>query len=163
MGVNIGLILIVTMLVTQATAQSDCSKMIISLTPCLGFATGTTKHPSGLCCAHLGHIVKSQPRCLCTLLNGGAGQLGATINDTLALELPEDCDVKIPDSNECNTDNAPAPSPQEPQTSLSPDPESFPGKESIAQGTAATLTVRRDLVHLFVIIAVAHASSLISF
>jgi hypothetical protein len=46
-------------------------------------------------------VVASNPRCLCTVLGGGASSLGVTVNSTRALELPGACNVKTPPPSEC--------------------------------------------------------------
>ncbi|KAK1381971.1 hypothetical protein POM88_019706 [Heracleum sosnowskyi] len=40
--------------------------------------------------------------CLCSLVNGGAANLGILINQTLALTLPGACNVQTPPLSQCN-------------------------------------------------------------
>ncbi|PIN14560.1 hypothetical protein CDL12_12794 [Handroanthus impetiginosus] len=92
-----------------ATAQSSCSSTLLSLSPCVSYVTGNLSTPSSLCCSSLASVVRSQPRCLCPLLNGGGSTFGIAINQTLALALPNVCNVVTPPVSQCNA-AAPAPS-----------------------------------------------------
>ncbi|GKV48570.1 hypothetical protein SLEP1_g55370 [Rubroshorea leprosula] len=87
----------------EATAQSGCTKEVISLSPCLNYITGNSTTPSSSCCSQLANVVQSQPQCLCTVVNGGAASsLGISINQTLALSLPGACNVQTPPVSQCN-------------------------------------------------------------
>ncbi|KAL5712572.1 hypothetical protein ACHQM5_014733 [Ranunculus cassubicifolius] len=101
---------LLTMFSTGAMAQS-CSSAIIGLAPCLNFITGNSSTPSSSCCSQLASVVKSQPRCLCSVLNGGGASLGLSINQTQALALPGACNVQTPPVSRCNAANGPAVSP----------------------------------------------------
>ncbi|KAL3531322.1 hypothetical protein ACH5RR_010644 [Cinchona calisaya] len=96
---------------TGALAQSGCTSELASLYPCLNYVTGNSSSPSPTCCTQLAGVVKSQPRCLCSLLNGGASSVGINVNQTLALALPGACQVQTPPSSQCNAGNAPTSSP----------------------------------------------------
>ncbi|KAK7822570.1 non-specific lipid-transfer protein-like protein [Quercus suber] len=86
---EMGLVLVlVTMLWAGATAQSSCTNVIISMSPCLNYITGNSSTPSSSCCSQLASVVRSQPQCLCQVLNGGGSSLGININQTRALALP---------------------------------------------------------------------------
>ncbi|KAK3042179.1 hypothetical protein RJ639_001299 [Escallonia herrerae] len=90
-GIEMGLVLVlVTMLWTGAAAQS-CTNVIISMSPCLNYISGNSSTPSSGCCTQLATVVKSQPQCLCQVLNGGGSSLGLNINQTQALALPGAC------------------------------------------------------------------------
>ncbi|KAL5712573.1 hypothetical protein ACHQM5_014734 [Ranunculus cassubicifolius] len=102
---------IVTMLFASAMAQTGCTTVIIGLAPCLNFITGNSTSPSSSCCSQLASVVKSQPRCLCSVLNGGGASLGISINQTQALALPGACKVQTPPVSQCNAANGPAPAP----------------------------------------------------
>ncbi|GKV42730.1 hypothetical protein SLEP1_g50108 [Rubroshorea leprosula] len=67
---------------------------------------------SSSCCLQLASIIKSQPTCLCSLLNGEASSLGVTIDQTQALALPAACNVQAPPISECNASASPRGSPQ---------------------------------------------------
>ncbi|KAK8956665.1 hypothetical protein KSP39_PZI000511 [Platanthera zijinensis] len=71
--------------------SSDCTSTIVGLSSCLNYITGSTDTPSVPCCTQLVKVVQSAPRCLCTVLNGGASQFGVIINQTRALALPGAC------------------------------------------------------------------------
>ncbi|GMI89037.1 glycosylphosphatidylinositol-anchored lipid protein transfer 5 [Hibiscus trionum] len=111
-------IVLVAMLWAPTTiAQSDCTSVLITMAPCLNYVTGSSPNPSASCCSQLANVVQSQPRCLCTALNGGGASLGVSINSTLALALPALCNVKTPPVSKCNGDGngtalSPAGSPQ---------------------------------------------------
>jgi hypothetical protein len=85
-----------------AKAQSSCTNVIISMSPCLNYITGNSSTPSSSCCTQLANVVKSQPQCLCEVVNGGASSLGVNVNQTQALALPGACNVRTPSIGRCN-------------------------------------------------------------
>ncbi|KAJ6931149.1 hypothetical protein NC652_014603 [Populus alba x Populus x berolinensis] len=85
-----------------AMAQSSCTSVIISMSPCLNYITGNSSTPSSSCCTQLANVVKSQPQCLCEVVNGGASSLGINVNQTQALALPSACNVQTPSISRCN-------------------------------------------------------------
>lgn len=85
-----------------ARAQSGCTTALVSLSPCLNYVTGNTTTPSSSCCSQLSRVVASQPRCLCSVLNGGGSSFGVSINQTLAVALPSACNVQTPPVSRCN-------------------------------------------------------------
>lgn len=85
-----------------AAAQSGCTRALMSISPCLNYVNGNSSTPSSSCCSQLSNIVQSQPRCLCSLLNGSGASLGVTVNQTLALALPGACNVQTPPVSQCN-------------------------------------------------------------
>ncbi|KAJ6412301.1 hypothetical protein OIU84_005376 [Salix udensis] len=92
-----------------AMAQSSCTNVIISMSPCLNYITGNSSSPSSSCCTQLANVVKSQPQCLCEVVNGGASSLGVNVNQTQALALPSACNVQTPSISRCNgTPNPPS-------------------------------------------------------
>ncbi|GAA0165455.1 hypothetical protein LIER_20855 [Lithospermum erythrorhizon] len=109
MKVALAMVLI-TMLWIGASAQSsDCTNVLISLSPCLDYITGNSSTPSSGCCTQLATVVRSQPRCLCEVLTGsGASSLGININQTQALELPGACKVQTPPISSCSNGGSPA-------------------------------------------------------
>ncbi|GKC86601.1 non-specific lipid-transfer protein-like protein [Tanacetum coccineum] len=112
-GTKLGLgLILVVMLWGETMAQSGCTTALISLSPCLTFVTGNTSStPSSSCCSQLSNVVQSQPRCLCSLLNGGGANFGISINQTTALSLPGACNVQTPPVSQCNVvANGPTPS-----------------------------------------------------
>ncbi|XP_030543407.1 non-specific lipid transfer protein GPI-anchored 5 [Rhodamnia argentea] len=102
----------VAMLWVGVAAQSSCTNMLISLSPCLNYITGNSSTPPSNCCAQLASVVRSQPQCLCQVLSGGGSSLGINVNQTQALALPGACNVQTPPISRCNA-ASPAESPSE--------------------------------------------------
>lgn len=101
-GIEMALALVLgSMLLGGAMAQSGCTTALASLAPCLSYVTGNSSNPSSSCCSQLSSVVQSSPQCLCSLLNGGGSSLGITINQTLALSLPGACKVQTPPASQC--------------------------------------------------------------
>ncbi|KFK39552.1 hypothetical protein AALP_AA3G258800 [Arabis alpina] len=88
---------------TRVSAQSSCTNVLISMSPCLNYITGNSTSPSQQCCRQLANVVQSSPDCLCQVLNGGGSQLGFNVNQTQALALPTACNVQTPPASRCNT------------------------------------------------------------
>lgn len=86
----------------MAQSSSGCTNVIISMSPCLNYITGNSSTPASGCCTQLASVVKSEPQCLCEVLNGGGLSLGLNINQTQALELPRACNVQTPPTSQCN-------------------------------------------------------------
>ncbi|GKC73210.1 non-specific lipid-transfer protein-like protein [Tanacetum coccineum] len=96
----------------MAQSSSGCTNVIISMSPCLNYISGNSSTPSSGCCTQLASVVKSQPQCLCEVLNGGGSSLGLNINQTQALELPKACNVQTPPTSQCSAatpGNSPTP------------------------------------------------------
>ncbi|KAL9352863.1 hypothetical protein Peur_055543 [Populus x canadensis] len=93
---------LVTMLWAGAMAQSDCTNVLISMSPCLNYITGNSSTPSSQCCTQLASVVRSSPQCLCQVLNGGGSSLGINVNKTQAIALPGACNVQTPPISSCN-------------------------------------------------------------
>ncbi|XP_062085584.1 non-specific lipid transfer protein GPI-anchored 5-like [Humulus lupulus] len=105
----IGLVLVL-LSCHEAMAQSGCTSVLISLSSCLNYVTGSSSTPSSSCCSKLASVVQSQPQCLCSVVNGGSGasSLGVTVNQTLAVSLPGACNVQTPSISRCNNAEGPA-------------------------------------------------------
>lgn len=101
MGLTLTLVL-VFMQWHGVRAQSGCTTALVSLSPCLNYVTGNTTTPSTSCCLQLSRVVASQPRCLCSVLNGGGSSFGVSINQTQAVALPSACNVQTPPVSRCN-------------------------------------------------------------
>ncbi|KAJ8464677.1 hypothetical protein OPV22_027229 [Ensete ventricosum] len=101
--VGLALAVMTIVLSALASAQSGCTTVIIGLAPCLSYITGNSSAPSSSCCSQLASVVKSQPACLCSVLDGGASSFGITINQTRALAMPAACKVQTPPVSECNS------------------------------------------------------------
>ncbi|PKI39495.1 hypothetical protein CRG98_040104 [Punica granatum] len=48
-----------------AQSSSDCTNVLISMSPCLNYISGNSSTPSTNCCSQLASVVRSQPQCLC--------------------------------------------------------------------------------------------------
>nr|XP_018677871.1 PREDICTED: non-specific lipid-transfer protein-like protein At2g13820 isoform X3 [Musa acuminata subsp. malaccensis] len=103
-----------------ASAQPGCTSVIMSLSPCMSFirerGVGPPAAPTAACCTQLGSAVRSQPTCLCAVLNGDATSFGLAVNKTQALALPGACKVNTPPLSQCKgaaagVSGAPAASP----------------------------------------------------
>jgi len=101
MSMDLAMVL-VTMLCARAMAQSDCTSVLISMSPCLNYITGNSSTPSSQCCTQLASVVRSSPQCLCQVLNGGGSSLGINVNQTQAIALPGACNVQTPPISSCN-------------------------------------------------------------
>ncbi|XP_057958394.1 non-specific lipid transfer protein GPI-anchored 5-like [Malania oleifera] len=113
-GIRTGVVIfLVTVLWAGAEAQSGCSSVMMSLAPCMNYVTGSSSDPSSSCCSQLAAVVRSQPQCLCTALNNGGAAAVASINQTLALALPNACHVQTPPMRQCHgADNGAVGSPE---------------------------------------------------
>lgn len=87
---------------TTVKGQSGCTSVIVSMASCLNYVSGSAATPPASCCSALANVVKTQPRCLCTIVNGGGSSFGVSINQTLALGLPSVCKVDTPPTSRCN-------------------------------------------------------------
>ncbi|XP_011013871.1 PREDICTED: non-specific lipid transfer protein GPI-anchored 2-like [Populus euphratica] len=101
MSMGLAMVL-VTMLWAGAMAQSDCTNVLISMSPCLNYITGNSSTPSSQCCTQLASVVRSSPQCLCQVLNGGGSSLGINVNKTQAIALPGACNVQTPPISSCS-------------------------------------------------------------
>ena len=95
----------IAMLCGGASAQSSCTNALVSLSPCLNYIQGNSSTPSSSCCQQLSSVVRSDPQCLCQVLNGGGSSLGISINQTQALALPSACKVQTPPLSQCKGNN----------------------------------------------------------
>ncbi|XP_050240625.1 non-specific lipid transfer protein GPI-anchored 5-like isoform X4 [Quercus robur] len=155
---EMGLVLVlVTMLWAGASAQSSCTNVIISMSPCLNYITGNTSTPSSGCCSQLASVVRSQPQCLCQVLNGGSSSLGININQTQALALPGACNVQTPPLSSCNAaspSNSPAGSPTSSDSGSGS--KTVPSTEG---STSAGSSIKFSISHLFFLICAATIAS----
>lgn len=103
-------VLAISLMCTISNAQpsstgisNECINVLVTLSPCLNYITGNSSTPSSDCCTQLGSVVRSSPKCLCEVLNGGSSlAAGLNINATQALTLPAACNVKTPPRSICN-------------------------------------------------------------
>lgn len=92
-----------TLLWEGSMGQSGCNSVLIGMASCLNYVTGSSKTPSSSCCSSLAGVVKSQPECLCAALDGSTmAALGISINKTIALSLPNACNVQTPPVSRCD-------------------------------------------------------------
>ncbi|XP_059625179.1 non-specific lipid transfer protein GPI-anchored 5-like [Cornus florida] len=119
-GIEMSLVLVLVLMLwggAAAQTQSGCTRVLMGLSPCLNYVTGNSSTPSSSCCSNLASVVQSQPRCLCSLLNGGGTSMGFNINQTLAMALPGACNVQTPSVSQCNSANGPTTSATSPTSS----------------------------------------------
>lgn len=90
---------------SMAQSSSSCTNVIVSMSPCLDYITGNSSTPTSSCCTQLASVVRSQPQCLCEVLNGGASSLSINVNQTQAMALPGACNVQTPPISQCNGKN----------------------------------------------------------
>ncbi|CAL9023713.1 unnamed protein product [Prunus brigantina] len=103
----LALVLVVALWEGTVDAQSSCTNVIISMSPCLDYITGNPSTPSSSCCSQFANVVSSQPKCLCEVLNGGSSSVGVNINQTQALTLPSACKVQTPPVSRCSGSSPP--------------------------------------------------------
>lgn len=89
--------------------SSQCTTVLVSLSPCLNYISGNESTAPPSCCTQLGKVVQSDPQCLCVALSADPASLGLTVNRTRALGLPDACKVKTPDVSNCKGGAAGAP------------------------------------------------------
>ncbi|KAG2721822.1 hypothetical protein I3760_02G099200 [Carya illinoinensis] len=158
---EMGVVLVlVTMLWAGAEAQSSCTNVLVSLSPCLNYITGNSSTPSSGCCSQLATVVRSQPQCLCEVINGGGSSLGINVNRTQALALPGACNVQTPPLSRCNA-ASPADSPSGTPDSSNTVP-SGGGSKTVptGDGSSAGSSIKLSISHLFFLLcAAAFASS----
>ncbi|WJX20923.1 hypothetical protein P8452_10408 [Trifolium repens] len=111
MKMSLVLVTLVLLCAVGALAQSNCMNEIVSLSPCLNYVTGNTSTPTSGCCIQLASVVKSQPQCLCLIIDDKKPFLGIKVNQTLALALPSVCNVETPPPSLCKIYQSAADSP----------------------------------------------------
>ncbi|CAF2094879.1 unnamed protein product [Brassica napus] len=91
---------LMSLLITLASAEAagECGRMPIgqaaaSLSPCLA----ATKNPRGkvppVCCAKVGALVRTNPRCLCAVMLSPLAKK-AGINPGVAIAIPKRCNIR---------------------------------------------------------------------
>ncbi|XVF32548.1 hypothetical protein REPUB_Repub17cG0091800 [Reevesia pubescens] len=150
---------------TGAVAQSssDCTNVLISMSPCLDYIQGNSSKPSSSCCSQLGNVVRSQPQCLCQVINGGASSLGVSVNQTQAMALPTACNVKAPPASQCNA-SSPSGSPS--GTSNSPSgggSKTVPTTDDSTSAGNNSTKLSFSLLFFFFLFMASQASSFIAF
>lgn len=102
--ISLVLVIVTIFSAGDTMAQSSCTTELLSMASCLNYVSGTSSTPPASCCSALANVVQSNPRCLCTVLDGGS-QFGVNINSTLALSLPAVCKVQTPPVSRCKGKN----------------------------------------------------------
>ncbi|KAG6668416.1 non-specific lipid transfer protein GPI-anchored 5-like [Carya illinoinensis] len=158
---EMGLVLVlVTMLWAGVEAQSSCANVLISMSPCLNYITGNSSTPSSGCCTQLANMVRSQPQCLCEVLNDGGSSLGINVNRTRALALPGACNVQTPPLSRCNAAspaNSPAGTPESSNTV--PSGEGSKTVPSTGDGSSVGSSIKLSISHLFFLLCAAVLAS----
>ncbi|KAL6647928.1 hypothetical protein ACP70R_015365 [Stipagrostis hirtigluma subsp. patula] len=86
---------------SSSSPSSQCTSVLVSLSPCLSYISGNVSTAPASCCSQLGKVVQSDPQCLCVALNADTASLGLNINRTRALGLPDECKVQTPPVSNC--------------------------------------------------------------
>ncbi|KAL3642005.1 Non-specific lipid transfer protein GPI-anchored 5 [Castilleja foliolosa] len=110
-SMGLSIILVTTLWANTMAQSSDCTNVLVSMSPCLNYISGSSTTPSRACCTQLSTVVRAQPRCLCQVLNGGGSNLGLNINQTQALALPSSCRVQTPPTSHAVQSASPLGSP----------------------------------------------------
>ncbi|XP_031254953.1 non-specific lipid-transfer protein-like protein At2g13820 [Pistacia vera] len=157
----------------MAQSNSNCNDVLTSMAPCLNFLTGNSSTPSNSCCSQLGAVAKSSPDCLCAALNGSVPSMGININRTIALSLPDACQVQTSSIDQCKQAITPAASPPGSPSTTSPSSGSANTTTPPASGSTSTSTtqdssdggIRRTPIHfvLFLLFVASCASTIAKF
>ncbi|XP_057951070.1 non-specific lipid transfer protein GPI-anchored 10 [Malania oleifera] len=73
---------------------ANCGPRLLPLASCAPFVQGSVQSPAQLCCDNLKQLYAQQPSCLCLLLNDTT-MISFPINTTLALQLPDICNLPV--------------------------------------------------------------------
>ncbi|KAL1543272.1 non-specific lipid transfer protein GPI-anchored 5-like isoform X2 [Salvia divinorum] len=149
-------LLAIAVVPTVVRGQSDCTSVIVSMASCLNYVSGSAATPSASCCSALANVVKTQPRCLCTIVNGGGSSLGVSINQTLALGLPGVCKVDTPPTSRCNESAPPESADGMPGSPSVTGSKTTPTDGSTSSGSTTNINL---VTKIILFITVAYASS----
>ncbi|KAH1106168.1 hypothetical protein J1N35_009936 [Gossypium stocksii] len=146
-----------------ALAQSSCTNVLIGMSPCLDYIQGNSSTPSSSCCSQLANVVRSQPQCLCQVLNGGGSSLGINVNQTQAMALPTACNVETPPTSQCNA-SSPYGSPSGTPDSISPSGSGSKTVPTTDDGTSAANSAKLSVPLVFSVLFIAswRASSFVA-
>ncbi|KAL7105273.1 hypothetical protein ACP275_07G033700 [Erythranthe tilingii] len=157
------LIFTVALLSARATAQSGCTSVLISMASCLNYVSGSAASPSPSCCSALDNVVKTQPRCLCAIVNGGGGgSVGVNINQTLALGLPSACKVETPPISRCDESSPPESENGSPGSPISPSltgSKTVPSNGAASNGSASNINLLQLAANIIVVFVTASYAS----
>lgn len=88
-------LLLITASSDIASDQAECTKPLVGLATCLPYVQGSSRAPTPDCCAGLKQVLLNNKKCLCVLIRDrNDPQLGITLNASLALALPSQCNAK---------------------------------------------------------------------
>lgn len=153
---GLGLAVLAVLWVGAAAQSTSCTNTLVSLSPCLNYITGNSSTPSSGCCSQLASVVKSQPQCLCQVINGGGSSLGISVNQTQATALPGACNVQTPPISKCNggsSADSPSGTPETPNTvSSGTGSKTVPSTDS-GSSDASSAKMKISLLFFFLFIA----------
>ncbi|XP_030948273.1 non-specific lipid transfer protein-like 1 isoform X3 [Quercus lobata] len=113
-------LLVISAILIKGQIRTPCTtSMINSFTPCFNFITGSSNNgssPTSDCCSSLQSLTSTSVDCACLVLTANVPVL--PINRTLALSLPQACNMAVP--VQCKASSAPLPAPG--TVSLGPSP-----------------------------------------
>ncbi|XP_024516371.1 protein YLS3-like [Selaginella moellendorffii] len=90
-------------MVSSHPTHSDCNSESVSLFSCFPLLQMQSKEIPDDCCVHLQNSLAENLPCLCDLIHSG-GQY--SINESIAMELPQMCDIHNFDSStQCSSSN----------------------------------------------------------
>uniref|UniRef100_J3LTM5 Bifunctional inhibitor/plant lipid transfer protein/seed storage helical domain-containing protein n=2 Tax=Oryza brachyantha TaxID=4533 RepID=J3LTM5_ORYBR len=127
---------------STTTGGSGCMPELVSLSPCMGFMSGSATAPAAACCSALSGVLRSNPGCLCMVLGGTAASLGVAVDTARAVLLPGACSIQAPSASQCNALEAPMPSPASPAP-----PVATPATPTEPSGTPGSKTTPTPFTH----------------
>ncbi|KAK9984235.1 hypothetical protein SO802_033760 [Lithocarpus litseifolius] len=114
-------LLVISAILVKGQIRTPCTtSMINSFTPCFNFITGSSNNgssPTSDCCSSLQSLTSTSVDCACLVLTANV-PVQLPINRTLALSLPQACNMAVP--VQCKASSAPLPAPG--TVSLGPSP-----------------------------------------
>ncbi|KAL4591348.1 hypothetical protein LXL04_004306 [Taraxacum kok-saghyz] len=70
-----------------------CENQLMGLAGCLPYVSGEAKVPTKECCSELKIVLNKSTVCLCIMIKDYNPSLGFKFNDTLAMRLPDSCNM----------------------------------------------------------------------
>ncbi|KAL4602950.1 hypothetical protein ACB092_10G089900 [Castanea dentata] len=116
-------LLVISAILVKGQIRTPCTtSMINSFTPCFNFITGSSNNgssPTSDCCSSLQSLTSTSVDCACLVLTANV-PVQLPINRTLALSLPQACNMAVP--VQCKASSAPLPAPGTVTLGPSPSP-----------------------------------------
>ncbi|KAK7360744.1 hypothetical protein VNO77_02753 [Canavalia gladiata] len=86
------------MLILEVEGAGECGRTPIgsaaaSLSPCLGAVRNVKAKVPPICCAKVGALIRTAPRCLCAVLLSPLAKQ-AKINPATAITIPKRCNIR---------------------------------------------------------------------